>query len=329
MFHATPADHVVVTGAQPFDRWFERRPTTPRDTFCVRAGLPPGRPYVLYTCSSSFIAISPAEVAFVRSWIAALRAHPATASVPVLIRPHPYNRAAWETADVSDLEDVAVWPAQAYNPVEEESRSGFFDSLYHSAAVVGLNTSAMIEAAILGRPVLSIQTGEFAATQEGTVHFHYLLPENGGFLRVASTFDEHVRQLSDVLSRPDEVREETARFVASFIRPHGVGVPCTPLVADAIEAVGRSTARRARPTPRWAPLVWPVLFAGGAYAGLWWLATDPKAVRSLRKKAGMRLHRARRVLARAARVGVDRLSRRGTRAVRRWHRLFGAEAGRR
>lgn len=328
-YHATPPDHVVVTGAQPFDRWFERRPSVTREVFCARVGLPAGRPYVLYTCSSSFIAISPAELAFVRSWIVALRAHPATANVSVLVRPHPYNRIAWEAADLSDFEDVAVWPNRAYNPVEEESRNGFFDSLYQSAAIVGINTSAMIEAAILSRPVLAIQTNDFAAKQSGTLHFHYLLPENGGFVRVASTFDDHIGQLADVLSRPDEACEEMARFVASFIRPHGLDVPCTPLVADAVEALGRGAARRARPTPWWAPLLWPVLWAGGVYAGVWKLATDPKVVRSLRKRTAARLHRARRVLGRAIRIGRDHLSRRSTRAVRRWNRMFGTVAGRR
>ena len=328
-YHATPPDRVVVTGAQPFDRWFERRPSATREAFCARAGLPTDRPYVLYTCSSSFIAISPTELAFVRSWIGALRAHRATASVPILVRPHPYNRAAWETAGLSEFKDVAVWPDRAYNPVEAESRNGFFDSLYHSAAIVGINTTAMIEAAILGRPVLAIQTNDFSAKQEGTLHFHYLLPENGGFLRVASTLDDHIRQLADVLSRLDEARAETTRFVASFIRPHGLDVPCTPLVADAIEVLGRGAARRARPTPWWAPLLWPVLWAGGAYAGAWKIATDQEAVRLQRKKAAARLHRGRRVLTRAIRIGLDHLSRRRTRAVRRWNRIFGTVAGRR
>lgn len=290
-YHATPADRVVVTGAQPFDRWFERRPSTTPGEFRAGVGLPVDGPYVLYTCSSSFIAISPAELAFVRSWIAALRSHPATAQVPVLVRPHPYNRAAWETADLSEFEHVAIWPRQPYNPVEEESRNGFFDSLYHSAAIVGINTSAMIEAAILGRSVLAIQTGEFAARQEGTLHFHYLLPENGGCVRLASTLDEHVSQLAGVLSRPDETRAETARFVGAFIRPHGMETPCTPLVADAIEALGRGPAPDPQVTPWWAPLLWPVLLAGGAYAGVWWLATNPKAMKSLRK-TGKRWNRA-------------------------------------
>ena len=131
----------------------------------------------------------------------------------VLVRPHPFNADAWVTADFSDLGPVAIWPRQRYTPAEESARTSFFDSLSYSAAIVGINTSAMIEGAILGRPVLSLLTPEFAGTQEGTLHFHYLLPENGGFLRVAHALDEHVAQLAEVLRHPELVREQTERFV--------------------------------------------------------------------------------------------------------------------
>ena len=308
-YHAVSPETVVVTGAQPFDRWFIRTPSATREQFCDRVGLPADRPFILYTCSSSFISISPAELEFVRTWIAALRANAALATMPILIRPHPYNFTAWAAAEFPDQPGVVVWPPGQYNPLEEESRNGFFDSLFHSAAVVGINTSAMIEAAILGRPVLSMLTKEFSRTQEGTLHFHHLLPENGGFLRLASTLDEHVAQLAHVMSHQDEARAETRRFVSSFIRPHGLDVPCTPLVADAIEALGRRGRRPVERTPWWAPALWPLLFGGAAYGGLWWLATDPKAVRSLRKKAGARLYRARKSMKRGVRIGLDRLLR--------------------
>ena len=45
----------------------------------------------------------------------------------------------------------------------------------------------MIEAAIVGRTVHSVLAEEFKDTQGGTLHFRYLLAENGGFLRVAAT----------------------------------------------------------------------------------------------------------------------------------------------
>ena len=68
-----------------------------------------------------------------------------------------------------------VFPRGGDNPIDPANRADFFDSIYHSAAVVGINTSAMIEAAIIGRPVCSMLAEEFAGTQEGTIHFHHLL----------------------------------------------------------------------------------------------------------------------------------------------------------
>ena len=56
----------------------------------------------------------------------------------------------------------------------------FFDSLAYSAAVVGINTSALIESAIAGKNVFTILAPEFRGTQEGTLHFHYLVAEHGG-----------------------------------------------------------------------------------------------------------------------------------------------------
>ena len=54
-YHGIAADERHVTGAQLFDRWFERRAAPRAPEFCARVGLPAERPYVLFTCSSSFI----------------------------------------------------------------------------------------------------------------------------------------------------------------------------------------------------------------------------------------------------------------------------------
>jgi hypothetical protein len=243
-YHGVPADRVAVTGAQLFDRWFGREPSQSREAFCQMVGLPDTRPFVLFTGSSVFIARSEVEVPFVRRWLEGLRRNsdPTLRDAAVLIRPHPFNADSWVTADFSDLGPVAIWPRQRYTPAEESARTSFFDSLYYSAAIVGINTSAMIEAAILQRPVLSLLTPEFAGTQEGTLHFHYLLPENGGFLRVGHSLQEHEAQLIEVLCNPDLVREQTARFVAAFLRPHGLQTACSPILAGALERAARETA---------------------------------------------------------------------------------------
>ncbi len=243
-YHGIAAGKVAITGAQLFDRWFGRTPGQDRAAFCRMVGLPDGRPFVLYTGSSVFIARSEHELPFVRRWLAALRASddPRVRDVAVLVRPHPYNWHAWESAQFEGLGDVVIWPRGPYNAVDEANRDGFFDSMFHSEAVVGVNTSAMIESAIVGRPVCSLLTSDFAATQEGTLHFRYLLPENGGFLRVARTLQEHAAQLAAVLRDPAGARAETERFVRAFVRPHGLDRACTPLVADAIERLAAAPA---------------------------------------------------------------------------------------
>jgi hypothetical protein len=163
-------------------------------------------------------------------------------SVNVLVRPHPYNFHRWADRPVADLTGVAVYPGQSYNPLTPDSRNDFYDSISHAAAVVGINTSAMVEAAIIGRPVCSMLAEEFTDSQEGTIHFRHLLPEHGGFLRIAATLDAHVAQLGLCLQHPDQTRAETARFVASFIRPHGVDRPATPIFVDAVEALAAGPA---------------------------------------------------------------------------------------
>lgn len=232
--HGIPADRVVLTGAQRFDDWFERRPSTTREEFLRNVGLDPRRPYVLYLCSSPFIA--PNEVEFIRRWLAAART--AFPDLGVLVRPHPQNSAQWEGADLADANAV-VWPPGGQQPDAGEARAGYFDSLAHSACIVGINTSGLIEAGIVGKAVLTVTDPAFAGTQEGTLHFRYLRWENGGPLHVASDLDEHVQQLGRALEQGEEDDRHVRDFVRRFTRPFGLDQPAAPLVAQGIEDLGR------------------------------------------------------------------------------------------
>jgi hypothetical protein len=243
--HGVPRGRIVATGAPKFDEWFERTTSTSRTEFAATTGLARDGPFVLYACSSAFIA--PDEISFVRRWLEALRARPEPSlrDLAVLIRPHPQNARQW---DGVELEGAAVWPPHGAQPDAGEARAGFFDSLSHSAAVVGVNTSAMLEAAILGKSVLTPLAPEFTGTQQGTLHFRYLLYENGGFLHVGETLDRHFEQLATVLERGDEYAERTRRFVEAFVRPRGLDRPAAPILADEIEALAAAAAAPSRPS---------------------------------------------------------------------------------
>jgi len=253
-FHGVPADRVLVTGAQCFDRWFGRMPSQDRAAFCRRAGLPDDRPFVLYVCSALFRG-SPSEAAFVREWVAALRAsgEPELRRLNILVRPHPQRLDEWRDAA---LEGAVRWGS---NPIDEPGRADYFDSMYHSAAVVGLNTSALVEAAIVDRPVYTILRPEFRDNQEGTFHFHHLLTVGNGFLTAARTLEEHAGQLAAGLR--GERRASNQAFVERFIRPRGLTVASTPVFVETVERIGASSTRERQRVPARALLMRPLVYA--------------------------------------------------------------------
>ncbi|MBI2828987.1 MAG: hypothetical protein HYX77_06935 [Acidobacteria bacterium] len=236
--HRVPPDLVTVTGAQCYDHWFGRQPALTRRAFCDRVGLDPDKPYVLWVCSSLFRRTAN-EAHLVERWIQALRTSddPHLQEVGILVRPHPARLDEWQNTDLTDFRNVAFWGA---HPVDDEAKNDYFDSLYYSAAVVGLNTSALLEAGLVGRPVYTILLPDVSpANQEGTIHFHYLLNVNGGLLHASRSMEEHLSQLRDAVASPVVHAEKSRRFTEAFIRPFGIDEPATPRFADAIEAEGR------------------------------------------------------------------------------------------
>lgn len=244
--HETPPERIAVTGAHSYDHWFEWKPKTPREQFCARVGLDPARPYILYLCSSGFIA--PDEYPHVCRWLGQLRGRPENElrDIGVLIRPHPQNADQWADADLSAFENVTVYPTAGADPVDVQRKAEYHDSIHHAALVVGVNTSAQIESAIIGRRVFTLLSPEFEDTQRGTLHFEHLAADEGGLLSLAESFDEHARQLATALREPAAGAARKRAFLERFVRPFGLDEPGAPRLAAAIET---AVERGARPAP--------------------------------------------------------------------------------
>jgi hypothetical protein len=259
-FHGITGDTVVVTGAQCFDQWFDRTPSRDLEAFCRHVGLDPRRPYLLYVASALF-KNSPSEAAFVVEWIAALRRSPdpRLRDIAVLVRPHPQRLDEWKLPDIrASLDADGRTAFYGSNPVDAGSRADYFDSMYHATAVVGINTSALVEAAIVDRPVFTLLLREFRDNQEGTFHFHHLMRAGDGFLNVSRSLDEHVSQLTRLLA--GEAMRPNRPFVEHFIRPGGAEVAATPVFADALERMARELEARPQPPPAWVPLLRPLVW---------------------------------------------------------------------
>ena len=245
--HGMPPESIVVTGAPRFDEFFEMHPASERDAFCRSLGLDPSQRLLLYLCSSGFVA--PREREFVRAWVDAIRREGGGTWLErcsILVRPHPAYLEEWATADLSDLPGVAVWSQKSSMNADQR----LFDSLFHAAAVVGLNTSAMIEAAIVGRPVYTIAAPEFSGGQEATFHWWYLLVDQGGVVTRGESFGEHVRQLIDAPQQQAEIAERSKRFLETFVRPRGLSARASDVMVAEIEA-SAAIHKAPRPAPAW------------------------------------------------------------------------------
>jgi len=288
--HFLPADRVEVTGAQCWDQWFGRAPSRSRDAFCRDMGLDAGVPVLLYACSV-LSRPAPNEAEFVLEWIRRIRASedPRLRGIGILVRPHPERMDEWDGVDLRSFTNVAL---HGRNPVDAAARNDYFDALYHCAAMVGIVTSAFIEAAIVGREVLTLELPEFSLHQRGAPHFNYLVEVAGGLLRVSMTFEEHLAHLADAVEQASGGRSaQNRRFLEAFVRPRGLDAPATPVFVDAVERLAA-----AGPSPEQEPrsawwnwqqsIVRRVAIAGSAGGAVEWLLMDVRDAESAIDEAG-------------------------------------------
>jgi hypothetical protein len=304
--HEFPEDRVIVTGAPRFDSFFELRPRLTRDEFHAPLGLDPAAPTLFYVCSS--LLVSASELAFVRAWLAAVRGSPGSLrECNVVVRPHPDIELLGDEHPFEEVPWPSIRGAKGFvgRPFDDpraivlktsdRARQGLYECIHHSAAVVGLNTSAELEAAIVGRPVYTVIAGDAAADgQDSTLHFHYLLEEQGGCVRRAGSLAEHAAHLQAELERP-RPSEEIRRFAGEFLRPHGIGRAVAPIFADAIEGAVKTGRRQPAKVERTriegAPDAAPAPRPDAAVGGLIVPLTHPKYNYALRVHTSPRSHR--------------------------------------
>lgn len=250
--HGIPRERVVPTGAPLYDDWFEQRPSTSREEFCDKVGLPADRPFVLYACSSGFIA--PDEAEWIPEWVECVRdsGEPELSGLPVLVRPHPHKRLLADASAAAALEevpDLAIYPREGAISTSGAELAEHYDSIHHAAAVVGVNTSAMIESAIVGRGVHVLLTRRYRDGQEGMPHFDHLRTAGGGLIEARKKERAHAEGLTRAVRGEDRdlVAERSRAFLEEFVRPHGLDRPVTPIMVDRLIRLAETSVPSVEP----------------------------------------------------------------------------------
>lgn len=244
--HGVDRGLISAHGAWRFDSYRRRRPSLDLEAYCAAYGFDPDKPILLYLGSSPLIA--PREGRFAARWIAAVRGaeDPRVAQANILLRPHPRNLEAWRSLPAgAPGERVAFQAEQRLNLSDEQE---IFDTIHHADACFAVNTSAVLEAALQGKPVLTVLDPDLSGGQGGTLHFAYLTEVGGGLLYQDRDLSAHIATLAGCLRRPRGAPDPRSQsFARAFLdRPDG-GADCSASLLAAVDAVA---AQRLRPPRR-------------------------------------------------------------------------------
>jgi hypothetical protein len=241
--HQVPRDQIHVSGAPYLDPTFALRPSRDRVETCRAIGCDKDRPYVLYLATSRTLIAS--EVDVVNEIADALDARFPEDTPTIVVRPHPMNPYIWNDYERAG---VVIYPRFGGAASTSESWQNYFDQLSAAACVVGLNTTAFLEAAVADRPCLTIVGPRFYTTHAQTGHFRHLV--NAGFLEVSNSTSGVAERVAQILDGADEKREARHAFVHYFLRPRSVDNPVAPNVVDLLERLAHTGAPQPLSSPR-------------------------------------------------------------------------------
>lgn len=238
--HGIPQEQIYITGAQRFDRLIDTVDgyILPREEFCRIAGLDTDKKYILYVCSTFILdgqlKKSLDEDVLVLEITRDLECHKETKDIQILVRPHPQNSTIIPALLAEDGKNISVFPNPGEFPDTEEKRRMFYNSIYHSIAVVGVNTTAFLEAAALDKPCVTVIDEVSSETQQ-LPHFHHLA--DAGFLETVHNTSELAQILKNINTGVDAHADNRRQFVKDFLRP--TGHPAVATYVDLLEALGR------------------------------------------------------------------------------------------
>ena len=236
--HGVPENKIHVVGSPLFDYWFsDFKPSVSSESFSANYGLKPQNPFIVYLGSSAQIAKD--ESGLIQKFREDLDKadDESLKNIQIVVRPHPSNYKHYQC--LKGVPGIFLIPEKGAVPFgATEAAQLFYDTMYYSICGVGINTSAMIETIIFGKPVIAVIDKKYEKTQSETQHFRHLLAFD--VLELANSNEELLRILKNLVSGNDARAQKRLRFLKSFIRPRGLDIPASDLLAQKAEEIIQS-----------------------------------------------------------------------------------------
>jgi hypothetical protein len=130
-----------------------------------------------------------------------------------------------------------VWPRGGDLADYSEAWQDYFNVVSAATAVFGLNTTALLEAVVAGRPCITLLSEEYRMAQTATGHFRHLLA--GDFMELARNYDEIADAILKIRAGVDVKAQQRRQFRTSFLRPCGPETPASIVVVELLESLAR------------------------------------------------------------------------------------------
>lgn len=217
-YHSVPEDRIRITGSPVFDGWFSKlKPSCTRGEFCRQNRLDAKRAIITYLGSSRNIARDERWLVKALLGVLSESGDSQMSAVQIIFRPHPGNFKSYENMDI---QNVFVLPKKGAMPDELSALQFFYDTLYYSAVVAGVNTSGTIDAMVSGKPCVGLLVPEYQKTHINTLHLQHLLQSNALYL--IKDIGEFPKIFRSILDGHDPLCSNREFFVKNFLRPKGI-----------------------------------------------------------------------------------------------------------
>lgn len=222
--HGFNKKQIAIIGSPFFDKWFESDPINPSlDS--------PSCPYILYLGSSGNIAKDESWVVEKLSKFIEESDLPQIKDLTILVKPHPANSKPFER--LSSFPAIKLWPDNCNLPETHKARMSFYNAVKGSIFCLGINTSAMIDVAIMKKLCFALMIEQYSSTQQNAMHFQHLLNYNAvvSVETIEGLFDAYLNNINDLSSMNSYAQNA---FVRKFIRPRGLSRSAGANAADII-----------------------------------------------------------------------------------------------
>jgi len=216
--HEIPKKALAITGSPFLDKWRDaKKQEISRSKICGKLGLKPKGDYILYLGSSANIAKDESWIVEVLSQYLLASEDPKLRRLQILVRPHGANQDVFRKI-IS--ESIITWFRDSILP---DTREGFMElsaAIKGAVCTVGLNTTAMIDAVLAGKPVITLLIPEYRDKNTSqAVHFKYILKAD--IYEKANKVEECLPIIQRLMEGIDMRKTQREAFIWNYIWPAG------------------------------------------------------------------------------------------------------------